>query len=54
MAQFAYNNTKNTSMRYMSFKLNCEYQLYISYKKNVNYHFKSKVLINWLKNLEIS
>ena len=42
MAEFAYNNAKNTSIGYMPFELNCGYHPYVSYKKNINLHSKSK------------
>ena len=43
MAKFAYNNAKNTSIDFISFKLNCDYHLRISYKKEVNSYFKSQL-----------
>lgn len=36
IAEFVYNNVKNTNTSYMSFKLNCGYHLNILYKENVN------------------
>lgn len=36
MAEFAYNNVKNTNIRYMPFKLNCGYHPYTFYKEDVN------------------
>ena len=54
MAEFAYNNVKYTSIEYMSFKLNCRYYLCVSYKKDVDPHFRSKIadkLIKKLRNL---
>ena len=42
MMKFAYNNAKNASISHTSFKLNYRYHLYISYKKNLNLHSKSK------------
>lgn len=44
MAKFAYNNTKNTSIGYTSFKLNSDFYLWVSYKKDVNPCSKSKVV----------
>ena len=54
MAEFAYNNAKHVSIGYISFKLNCEYHLCVSYKENIDLHSKSKVadkLIEKLRNL---
>ena len=42
IAEFAYNNTKNTSIGHILFELNCGYHLRMSYKKKVNFRFKSK------------
>ena len=42
MAEFAYNNAKNTNTGHTSFKLNCGYHLWILYKKNVNPRSQSK------------
>ena len=36
MAEFAYNNTKNTSTGYMFFELNCGYHPWVSYKKDLD------------------
>lgn len=44
MAEFAYNNTKNANIGYMFFKLNYEYHLQISYKEDINSHFKSNTI----------
>ena len=44
MAEFAYNNAKNTSTSYTSFKLNCGFHLRVSYKKDVNPHSKLKTI----------
>lgn len=38
MAEFAYNNIKNTSASDTPFKQNCKYHLYASYKKDVNFY----------------
>ena len=54
MAEFAYNNTKNTSMGYTLFKLNYRYHRGIFYKKDVDPRSKSKAankLIKELRNL---
>ena len=42
MIKFAYNNTKNASTSHTLFELNCGYYPRISYKKEVDSHFKSK------------
>ena len=42
MAEFAYNNAKNTSSGYTPFKLNCGYYPWMSYKEDVNPRSKSK------------
>ena len=42
MAEFAYNNAKNTSTGYSPFKLNCDYYFKISFKKDVNPRLKSR------------
>ena len=42
MAKFVYNNAKNTNTSHISFKLNCDYYLCISNKKNINPYSKSK------------
>ena len=42
MAEFAYNNTKNASTGYISFKLNCKSHPRVSYKENFNPRLKSR------------
>ena len=42
MAEFTYNNAKNASTGYMPFKLNCDYDSWMSYKEEVDPHSKSK------------
>ena len=44
MAKFAYNNAKNASIGYTSFKLNCGYHPRISYKEDLNPHSQSKTV----------
>ncbi len=41
MAEFTYNNAKNSSTGHSLFKLNCGYCPKVSFKKNVNSHSKS-------------
>lgn len=43
MAKFIYNNAKNASTSYMFFELNYDYQPYVSYKKDIDPYFKSKL-----------
>ena len=52
MAEFAYNNAKYASMGNTSFKLNCGYYLYISYKGDVNPYSRSKAADKLIKKLE--
>ncbi len=42
MAEFAYNNAKNTSTGHTLFELNCGFHPQVSYKKDVNSCSKSK------------
>ena len=54
MIEFAYNNARYASMRYVSFELNCWYHLFVSYTEDVNSRFRSKAadeLTKELKNL---
>ena len=51
MAEFAYNNAKNTSIGYTSFKFNYEYYPCISYKKKVDRYFKFKAANKLTKKL---
>lgn len=43
MAEFVYNNAKNTSTGYISFKLNCKFYLQVFYKKDIVFCLKLKV-----------
>ena len=49
--KFAYNNAKNTSIGHTLFELNCGYHLCISYKKNIDLPFKSKLADKLLSKL---
>ena len=54
MAEFAYNNAKNTSTGHTLFELNCRYHFCISYKEDLDPRLKSKIvekLSSKLKNL---
>ena len=51
MAEFAYNNAKNTSTRYVLFELNCKYHLCVSCKKDVNSRSRSEVANEMTKKL---
>ena len=42
MAEFAYNNSKNVSTGYTSFKLNCGYHPRMSYEEKVDFCSQSK------------
>lgn len=43
ISKFAHNNTKNTSIKYIVFKLNYRYYLCISYKNDSDSCLRSKV-----------
>ena len=43
MAEFTYNNAKNTSIGYIPFKLNYRYYSCIFYKENLDLHSKSRI-----------
>ena len=51
MVEFAYNNAKNSCIGYLPFKLNFGYHSCISYKKDINIHFKFKVANELTKKL---
>ena len=54
MAEFVYNKSKNASIMYTLFELNCRYHLRVSYKKYIDPHFRFKTdygLIEKLSNL---
>ena len=42
MAEFAYNNTKNASIRHMPFELNCGYHPWVLYEEDIDPRSKSK------------
>ncbi len=42
MAEFAYNNTKNTSTGHIPFELNCGYYPRISFKKDIDPRLRSR------------
>ena len=42
MAKFASNNIKNTITAHMLYKLNCSYQLCVSFEENIDLCFQSK------------
>ena len=52
MTEFTYNNIKNASTSHTSCKLNCDYQPYISYKKDINPKSKSKSVKKLLTKLK--
>ena len=43
MTEFTYNNAKNASTGHTPFELNCGYYPWMSYKKDINLHFQSKL-----------
>ena len=54
MAEFAYNNTKNTSTGFTPFELNCGYHPQVSYKEDLDPRSQSKTaekLFSELRNL---
>ena len=42
MAKFTYNNTKNASIGYTSFELNCGYYPCVFYEEDLDPHLKSR------------
>lgn len=44
MVAFTYNNAKNTSTSYTSFKLNCGFYSKIFYKKDLDSYLKLKTV----------
>ena len=44
MAEFAYNNAKNTNTSYMFFKLNYRYYFCVSYKENLDLCSKLRIM----------
>ena len=42
MARFAYNNTKNASIKYILFEHNCRYHPCVFYEENFDFYSKSK------------
>ena len=42
MAEFAYNNAKNTSIGYIFFELNCGFQPRVSHEEDVEHYTRSK------------
>ena len=43
MAEFAYNNAKNSSTGHTPFKLNCVYHPCVSFEENTDPHFQLKL-----------
>lgn len=52
MVEFVYNNAKNTNTGHTPFKLNYSYHLCVSYKKDIEFRFKSKLADKLLKKLK--
>lgn len=44
MVEFVYHNFKNVSTSYILFKLNYDYHLHILYKKDIDSHYKLKLI----------
>ena len=42
IAEFTYNNAKNTSTDHIFFELNCGYHSRVSFEEDVNSHVKSR------------
>ena len=40
MTEFVYNNTKNTSISHIYFKLNYGFHLYVFFKKDINFYLR--------------
>lgn len=57
MAEFTYNNAKNTSISHIPFKLNCSYYPKASFEKNVNprsrFHSTNKLAEKLKKLIEV-
>ena len=51
IAEFIYNNAKNTGIEYMPFEINNGYHSNIFYKEEVGPHFRSKVANKLTKEL---
>ena len=51
MAEFAYNDAKNTTIKYTLFESNCRYHPRVSYKKEVDPRSKSKAADKLTKKL---
>ena len=52
IAEFAYKNAKNHSIGHMSFKLNCDYHLCISFEENTDPCSWSKSANEWSAELQ--
>ena len=50
IVEFIYNNTKNASTNYTSFKLNYAYHPWELYKKEVDFHSKPSQQSNYQQN----
>ena len=51
MAEFAYNNAKNTSIGHTPFELNCDYHPQMSYEEDVDSRSQSKLVDELLAEL---
>ena len=52
IAEFAYNNAKNTSTGHTPFKLNCSYHPHVSFKENTNPYSWLKTAVELLSELQ--
>lgn len=52
MVEFTYYNIKNTNLWYKSIKLDCRYNTYYFYKKNINSFYKFKIISKLTKNIK--
>ena len=52
MAEFAYNNAKNSSTSYMPFELNCGYYPCVFFKKDTDSRSQSKLVDELLAELQ--
>ena len=52
MAEFAYNNAKNTGTGYILFELNCGYYLRVFFKEDIDSHSRSRFTKELVKKLK--
>ena len=54
MAEFIYNNAKNTSIGYITFEFNYNYHPQVFFKDNIDFNFKSYTVNGLLNKLRKS